>query len=104
MDVPLSERELRSFALRNRYYFVFFQKAEAQLAYELQAAKIQQKIRNEEIQIQVCSRYQIINQFELQIILLTYTILLIRHHIFRKINNLLEAQEHLWILFRIEHC
>jgi hypothetical protein len=31
----------------------FFQKAEAQLAYELQAAKIQQKIRNEEIQIQV---------------------------------------------------
>jgi hypothetical protein len=31
-----------------------FQKAEAQLAYELQAAKIQQKIRNEEIQIQVC--------------------------------------------------
>lgn len=29
------------------------QKAEAQLAYELQAAKIQQKIRNEEIQIQV---------------------------------------------------
>ena len=32
----------------------FFQKAEAQLAYELQAAKIQQKIRNEEIQIQVC--------------------------------------------------
>ena len=42
---------------------VFFQKAEAQLAYELQAAKIQQKIRNEEIQIQVCSRYQIISQF-----------------------------------------
>ena len=31
----------------------FFQKAEAQLAYELQAAKINQKIRNEEIQIQV---------------------------------------------------
>ena len=30
-----------------------FQKAEAQLAYELQAAKIQQRIRNEEIQIQV---------------------------------------------------
>ena len=27
-------------------------RAEAQLAYELQAAKIQQKIRNEEIQIQ----------------------------------------------------
>ena len=32
------------------------QKAEAQLAYELQAAKIQQKIRNEEIQIQVVER------------------------------------------------
>merc|ERR1711972_730702 len=31
-------------------------KAEAQLAYELQAAKIQQKIRNEEIQIQVFER------------------------------------------------
>ena len=35
------------------YFVGFFQKAEAQLAYELQAAKIQQKIRNEEIQIQV---------------------------------------------------
>merc|ERR1719357_2294581 len=31
-------------------------KAEAQMAYELQAAKIQQKIRNEEIQIQVVER------------------------------------------------
>merc|ERR1719342_780173 len=31
-------------------------KAEAQLGYELQAAKIQQKIRNEEIQIQVVER------------------------------------------------
>ena len=31
----------------------FLQKAEAQLAYELQAAKIQQRIRQEEIQIQV---------------------------------------------------
>jgi len=31
-------------------------RAEAQLAYELQAAKIQQKIRNEEIQIQVVER------------------------------------------------
>merc|ERR1719384_277878 len=31
-------------------------KADAQLAYELQAAKIQQKIRNEEIQIQVVER------------------------------------------------
>ena len=34
-------------------FFSFSQKAEAQLAYELQAAKIQQRIRNEEIQIQV---------------------------------------------------
>ena len=37
----------------------FFQKAEAQLAYELQAAKINQKIRNEEIQIQVKKRVYI---------------------------------------------
>ena len=34
----------------------FHQKTEAQLAYELQAAKIQQRIRNEEIQIQVVER------------------------------------------------
>ena len=34
-------------------YLLYLQKAEAQLAYELQAAKIQQRIRNEEIQIQV---------------------------------------------------
>lgn len=32
------------------------QKAQAQLAYELQAAKIRQKIRNEEIQIEVVER------------------------------------------------
>ena len=32
------------------------QKAESQLAYELQAAKIRQKIRNEEIQIDVVER------------------------------------------------
>jgi flotillin len=32
------------------------QRAEAQLAYELQAAKIRQKIRNEEIQIEVVER------------------------------------------------
>lgn len=43
-------------------FFFFFlicfgvQKAEAQLAYELQAAKIRQKIRNEEIQIDVVER------------------------------------------------
>lgn len=41
-------------------FFLFlcepFQKAEAQLAYELQAAKIRQKIRNEEIQIEVVER------------------------------------------------
>ena len=32
------------------------QKAESQLAYELQAAKIRQKIRNEEIQIDIVER------------------------------------------------
>ena len=37
----------------NSNYLFYLQKAEAQLAYELQAAKIQQRIRNEEIQIQV---------------------------------------------------
>lgn len=36
--------------------YVFFQKAEAQLAYELQAAKTRQKIRNEEIAIEVVER------------------------------------------------
>ena len=36
-----------------QYIYGLLQKAEAQLAYELQAAKIQQRIRNEEIQIQV---------------------------------------------------
>lgn len=35
---------------------MIFQKAEAQLAYELQAAKIRQRIRNEEIQIEVVER------------------------------------------------
>ena len=37
------------------------QKAEAQLAYELQAAKIQQRIRQEEIQIQVmgCEKLEV---------------------------------------------
>lgn len=35
---------------------IIFQKAEAQLAYELQAAKIRQRIRNEEIQIEVVER------------------------------------------------
>ncbi len=38
------------------FSILFLQKAEAQLAYELQASKIQQKIRNEEIQIQVVER------------------------------------------------
>ena len=32
---------------------IVLQKAEAQLAYELQAAKIQQRIKQEELQIQV---------------------------------------------------
>lgn len=36
------------------------QKAQAQLAYELQAAKIRQKIRNEEIQIDVVERKKLI--------------------------------------------
>ena len=36
---------------------IFLQKAEAQLAYELQAAKIQQRIRQEEIQIQVSDTF-----------------------------------------------
>lgn len=36
------------------------QKAEAQLAYELQAAKIRQRIRNEEIQIDVVERKKLI--------------------------------------------
>lgn len=35
---------------------IFQQKAESQLAYELQAAKIRQKIRNEEIQIDIVER------------------------------------------------
>lgn len=37
-------------------FFVISQKAESALAYELQAAKIRQKIRNEEIQIDVVER------------------------------------------------
>ena len=44
------------FSLTLRPTFSYLQKAEAQLAYELQAAKIQQRIRNEEIQIQVVER------------------------------------------------
>ena len=40
----------------NFFHSKCLQKAEAQLAYELQAAKIQQRIRNEEIQIQVVER------------------------------------------------
>lgn len=38
------------------FIVLFLQKAEAQLAYELQAAKIKQKIRNEEIQIEIVER------------------------------------------------
>ena len=49
-------------------------KAEAQLAYELQAAKIQQKIRNEEIQIQVqnfprCAMLETYLQLEINIVI-----------------------------------
>lgn len=40
----------------DRVWSGLFQKAEAQLAYELQAAKEQQKIRLEEIEIQVVQR------------------------------------------------
>lgn len=43
------------------------QKAEAQLAYELQAAKIKQKIRNEEIQIEVVERHKMIEVEEQEI-------------------------------------
>lgn len=42
--------------LRINLYTLCFQKAEAQLAYELQAAKEQQKIRLEEIEIEVVQR------------------------------------------------
>ncbi len=44
-----------------------FQKAEAQLAYSLQAAKLQQKIRNEEIQIRVVERRKMIEVEEQEI-------------------------------------
>lgn len=47
---------VRVLALTILYLSYHFQKAEAQLAYELQAAKIKQRIRNEEIQIEVVER------------------------------------------------
>lgn len=47
---------------------LYRQKAEAQLAYELQAAKIRQKIRNEEIQIDVVERRKQIEVEEQEII------------------------------------
>merc|ERR1719186_963218 len=63
MDIKYStdtkiEDNSRSFKLQKANFDseVNTAKAEAQLAYELQAAKIQQKIRNEEIQIQVVER------------------------------------------------
>merc|ERR1719340_52057 len=63
MDVKFStdskiEDNSRAFKLQKANFDkeVNSAKAEAQLAYELQAAKIQQKIRNEEIQIQVVER------------------------------------------------
>merc|ERR1719508_694355 len=63
MDVKYStdtkiEDNSRSFKLQKANFDseVNTAKAEAQLAYELQAAKIQQRIRNEEIQIQVVER------------------------------------------------
>lgn len=48
--------------------FPLFQKAEAQLAYELQAAKEQQKIRLEEIEIEVVQRKKQITIEEKEII------------------------------------
>merc|ERR1719447_1644885 len=63
MDIKYStdtkiEENSRAFKLQKANFDkeVNSAKAEAQLAYELQAAKIQQKIRNEEIQIQVVER------------------------------------------------
>merc|ERR1719222_846348 len=63
MDIKYStdtkiEDNSRAFKLQKAHFDkeVNTAKAEAQLAYELQAAKIQQKIRNEEIQIQVVER------------------------------------------------
>jgi len=63
MDVKYStdtkiEDNSRAFKLQKAHFDseVNTAKAEAQLAYELQAAKIQQRIRNEEIQIQVVER------------------------------------------------
>merc|ERR1719508_683537 len=63
MDVKYStdtkiEDNSRSFKLQKANFDseVNTAKAEAQLSYELQAAKIQQRIRNEEIQIQVVER------------------------------------------------
>merc|ERR1719429_238752 len=52
------EDNSRAFKLQKAHFDkeVNTAKAEAQLAYELQAVKIQQKIRNEEIQIQVVER------------------------------------------------
>lgn len=43
-------------AVPHKSYLNSLQKAESALAYELQAAKIRQKIRNEEIQIDVVER------------------------------------------------
>ena len=42
------------------FFWWNFQKAESQLAYELQAAKIRQKIRNEEIWIDIVERRKMI--------------------------------------------
>ena len=47
---------LVSFGMVDWIFGYSLQKAEAQLAYELQAAKTRQKIRNEEISIEVVER------------------------------------------------
>lgn len=54
--------------IHSGHSFSLFQKAEAQLAYELQAAKEQQKIRLEEIEIEVVQRKKQISIEEKEIV------------------------------------
>ena len=62
------------FARMDHNYLLYLQKAEAQLAYELQAAKIQQRIRNEEIQIQVILSFVMRSSLNVKIFRLCYTL------------------------------
>jgi flotillin len=50
------------------YFFSYFQRAESQLAYELQSAKERQKIRAEEIEIEVVERKKLIDIEEKEIL------------------------------------